>query len=85
MIPVYPAGEKPIAGATGERLAEAIAVHGHHSVHYVDGFSAVADLLAPQLCDGDVLIALGAGDVNKVLRVIHDKLNSRTIGQEGGS
>ncbi len=85
VISVYPAGESPIAGATGERLAEAIAVHGHHSVHYADGFSAVADLLAPQLCAGDVLIALGAGDVNKVLKVIHDRLNSQTMGRKDGS
>ena len=27
---VYPAGEKPIEGATGEELAEAIRAHGHH-------------------------------------------------------
>src|SRR5271166_2429625 len=32
---VYPAGEKPIEGATGEALADAIRAHGHHAVTYV--------------------------------------------------
>ena len=75
VVPVYPAGEKPIAGATGARLADAITVHGHHGVRYAENFSAAADLLASQILPGDVVIALGAGDVNKVLKVIQDKLN----------
>ena len=84
VIPVYPAGEKPIVGATGERLADAITVHGHHSVHYSESFDAVAELLTPQLRGGDVVIALGAGDVNKVLKVIQERMNTRTTSREGG-
>ncbi len=83
VIPVYPAGEQPIAGATGERLAEAIAIHGHHSVRFVRDFSATAAFLAPQLHSGDVVIALGAGDVNKVLRVIQNEIETRNANREG--
>jgi UDP-N-acetylmuramate--alanine ligase len=32
---VYPAGEQPIPGATGDALAQAIRAHGHHAVSYV--------------------------------------------------
>jgi len=74
VIPVYPAGEKPIEGATGDRLAEAITVHGHHAVHYLDNLSAVTEFLVPEVRPGDVVIALGAGDVNKVLKLIQERL-----------
>jgi len=82
VIPIYPAGEKPIAGATGERLAEAIAVHGHHSVKHVVDVAAVADIVAAEARSGDVIIALGAGDVNKVLKVIQEKLVTRNSSRE---
>ncbi len=74
VIPVYPAGEKPIEGATGDRLAAAITVHGHHSVNYVQSLAAAAELVVPQVRAGDVVIALGAGDVNKTLKLIQEQL-----------
>jgi UDP-N-acetylmuramate--alanine ligase len=61
---VYPAGEKPIAGATGAALAEAIRAHGHHAVRYVADKNAVADELLREVRPGDLVIALGAGDIN---------------------
>ena len=83
VVPVYPAGEQPIAGATGERLADAITVHGHHSVSFMRDFSATATLLAPQLHSGDVVIALGAGDVNKVLKIIQNEIVNLGENREG--
>lgn len=74
VMPVYPAGEKPIDGATGDRLADAIGVHGHHSVKYLENLGAAADFLVPEVRAGDVVIALGAGDVNKVLKLIQTRL-----------
>lgn len=83
IVPVYPAGEKPIAGATSERLAGAITVHGHRNVRYAKDFAVVANLLVPQMRRDDVLVALGAGDVNKVLKIIHDRIASRDAVPEG--
>jgi UDP-N-acetylmuramate--alanine ligase len=83
VVPVYPAGEKPIAGATGARLADAIAVHGHHSVEYAEDFAAVVDVLVPQIRSGDVIIAQGAGDVNKVLKAIQDRMTCQDSNREG--
>jgi UDP-N-acetylmuramate--alanine ligase len=85
VIPVYPAGEQPIVGATGERLADAIAIHGHHSVRFVRDFSDTAALLAPLVRAGDVVIALGAGDVNKVLKLIQNEIVNRSENREGGT
>jgi UDP-N-acetylmuramate--alanine ligase len=64
---VYAAGEAPIEGATGEALAEAIARQGHRAARYVKDRRELEQLLAEQAEPGDVVIALGAGDINRVL------------------
>ena len=65
---VYPAGEKPIPGATGRELADAIRAHGHHAVRYVADKNDVADELYREVRPGDIVIALGAGDINASAR-----------------
>jgi UDP-N-acetylmuramate--alanine ligase len=65
---VYPAGEQPIAGATGEALAEAIRAHGHRAVSFVRGKGRVAAALLEVVEPGDIVIALGAGDINASAR-----------------
>ncbi|MBX3127500.1 MAG: UDP-N-acetylmuramate--L-alanine ligase [Polyangiaceae bacterium] len=67
LIDVYAAGEAPIEGASSERLARGIADHGHHAVEYVAERAALAPRLAALAKPGDVVIALGAGDINRVL------------------
>jgi UDP-N-acetylmuramate--alanine ligase len=65
---VYPAGEKPIEGASGEELAEAIRAHGHRAVTFVRDKKQVAAALADVVEPGDLVIALGAGDINASAR-----------------
>jgi len=65
---VYAAGEKPIPGATGEALADAIRAHGHHNVTYVADKKKVTENLLAQARPGDLIIALGAGDINASAR-----------------
>jgi UDP-N-acetylmuramate--alanine ligase len=65
---VYAAGEKPIAGATGEALAEAIKAHGHHHVRFVPDKKQIASVLREEVRPGDLVIALGAGDINASAR-----------------
>ncbi len=63
---VYPAGEEPIPGATGERLCDAIREHGHRSVEFA---GRVGDpKIAPdsRLAPGDIFLTMGAGDVWKL-------------------
>ena len=82
MVPIYPAGETPIAGVTAEKLADAVVTHGHHNVRYFDNLNVVAETLASDLRQGDVIVALGAGDVNKVLRLIQQQVAVRSIASE---
>jgi UDP-N-acetylmuramate--alanine ligase len=67
---VYPAGEAPIPGATGEALAQAIRAHGHHAVTYVSDKKNVTDALLEVVEPGDIVIALGAGDINASARAL---------------
>jgi UDP-N-acetylmuramate--alanine ligase len=61
---VYAAGEKTIDGATGEALAEAIRAHGHRAVSFVRDKKNVGRALFDIVEPGDIVIALGAGDIN---------------------
>jgi UDP-N-acetylmuramate--alanine ligase len=65
---VYAAGEAPIEGATGESLANGIRAHGHHGVTYVKDKRRVAQALCDVVEPGDIVIALGAGDINASAR-----------------
>jgi UDP-N-acetylmuramate--alanine ligase len=67
---VYPAGEEPIPGASGERLCEAIRDHGHKAVFYAGKASEAAADVLPRLRPGDIFLIMGAGDVWKLADVV---------------
>ncbi len=66
VLPIYPAGEDPIPGVTGEQLALDIKRFGHRDVSYAADFSSACAILKEKLQQGDLLLTLGAGDVWKV-------------------
>lgn len=72
---VYAAGETPIAGATGERLADAIRRHGHRHVVFEGDKHKVVDRLEALAQPGDMVIALGAGDINQSVRALLARLS----------
>jgi UDP-N-acetylmuramate--alanine ligase len=74
---VYPAGEKPIEGASGAELAEAIRAHGHRAVTFVKDKKNVAAALIEVVEPGDLVIALGAGDINASARELLAMLSAR--------
>jgi len=63
---IYPAGEVPIEGISAEHLAEEIKLHGHKNVRYFADQPAIVSYLQDSLRDDQVLVTLGAGDINKV-------------------
>ena len=77
---VYAAGEAPIVGATGEALADAIRAHGHHAVTYVGDKKKVTDALAAVVQPGDLVIALGAGDINASARELAARFDAEGEG-----
>ncbi|MGW8284951.1 MAG: UDP-N-acetylmuramate--L-alanine ligase [Candidatus Deferrimicrobiaceae bacterium] len=67
---VYPAGEEPIPGASGERLCEAIRNHGHKAAFYAGKAAEAAADVLPRLRPGDIFLIMGAGDVWKLADVV---------------
>lgn len=76
MTEVYAAGEAPIAEATGQRLAEAIRQHGHHHVIFEKDKSKLPELLQSLVKPGDMVIALGAGDINQSVKLLAERLRA---------
>jgi UDP-N-acetylmuramate--alanine ligase len=62
---VYSAGEPPQPGVSGRLVAEAVSAAGG-DVAYVPSVYDVPALLVPELRDGDLVLLLGAGDVNAI-------------------
>ncbi|MHB1194482.1 MAG: UDP-N-acetylmuramate--L-alanine ligase [Longimicrobiales bacterium] len=63
---VFPAREAPIPGVTGALVADAARAAGADEVHYVASLDELGAALADHLREGDVLITLGAGSVERV-------------------
>ena len=74
---IYPAGERPIEGISSKALAQSIAEHGHHAVEHVSDRAELARKLAEHARPGDVVISLGAGDINKILEDVRVALVAR--------
>jgi UDP-N-acetylmuramate--alanine ligase len=60
---IYAAGEEPLEGISGERLAAAVAERGHRHVAYAGDVRAAAARLRDEAREGDVVLTLGAGSV----------------------
>jgi len=62
---IYPAGEDPIEGVSGEHLYQALKRRGHLDVRHVPARDRVAEALLDVVRPGDLVLTLGAGDIYK--------------------
>lgn len=69
VCPVYPAGEAPIEGVTHDAMALEMVQRGHRGVEAMDTLDAAVARLRDHVDAGDVVVTLGAGNVN---RVVHE-------------
>jgi UDP-N-acetylmuramate--alanine ligase len=76
MTDIYAAGEAPIPGVTAEKLVQSVREHGHHHAHYVADKTHLPAFLEQTTRDGDVVIALGAGDINQALGALRARLEA---------
>jgi UDP-N-acetylmuramate--alanine ligase len=74
LMNIYPGGERPIEGVTGEKLFEAVRRHGHRDVRFLTEPRAVVAALKEMARPGDVVLTLGAGDVWKVGKLFLESL-----------
>jgi len=71
---IYPAGEQPIQGISGERLYEQVKQHGHKEAIFLPTVEAIVEAMPSLVRPGDMVITLGAGDVWKVGRMLLERL-----------
>ena len=72
LLEIYAASEKPIPGVSAERIAEKME-HGIFLPNFVDASERIIAMAKP----GDVILTLGAGDVNSLAPIIADGLIKR--------
>ena len=77
ILPVYAAGESPIAGFTSERLAERIrTMKSCSTVHFAKNLQEFAPVLKQWADEKTILLCLGAGDISKMAKDLAKKWNS---------
>ena len=70
---IYPAREQPLPGVTSEIVADAMRKAGRPP-EWVGERSALAEALAAEARDGDVVLTLGAGDITQTGRELLQRL-----------
>jgi UDP-N-acetylmuramate--alanine ligase len=65
VTPVYGSREAPREGVTGALVADAATARGHRAARYLPDRAEVRPALDAELKDGDLLLTMGAGDVNR--------------------
>jgi len=74
---IYAAGEPPVDGITGEKLAEAISNAGHKNVVFKSTMQAGMDYVLREARPGDAVLAIGAGSIGRVLDQLAMLLDSK--------
>jgi len=64
---IYPAGEPPMEGVTGQKLAEAISAAGHKNAVFTGTLQNGIEAVLHQAQPGDAVLAIGAGSVGRSL------------------
>lgn len=69
---VYAAGEDPIVAADGRALTRAVRVAGKVEPIFCEDVNALPETLLELLQDGDVVLTMGAGSINRVAQGLVD-------------
>jgi UDP-N-acetylmuramate--alanine ligase len=77
---IYAAGELPVEGITGEKLAEAISSAGHKNVVYSSTLQGGIEYMLREAREGDAVLTIGAGSVGRVTDELALLLDSRISG-----
>ncbi len=83
---IYPSGEAPQPGVTGELVVDAVrAAHPDLEVVYVPRRTDLVELLASRLRPGDVCVSMGCGDVASLPSEVLARLTELDAGVETGA
>ncbi len=76
VCPIYAAGEKPIHRINHVRILDGLLEKGNTSISAIDSLDDAVDHLLARLQPGDVVITLGAGDVNRICAPLAARLEA---------
>ncbi len=74
---IYPSREERIPGITGKIISDAIKGYGHKNVRYIENMDDIYKELADELKPGDMIITMGAGNINRVGEKIADYVKNK--------
>ena len=63
---IYPSREKPIPGVTGDMVVDEARSRGHRATAFCASREEVVERLAERVREGDVVLTMGAGDINRL-------------------
>jgi UDP-N-acetylmuramate--alanine ligase len=72
LLEIYAASEKPIHGVSSALIAEKM-----KNGHFIPNFATAAERVIEMARPGDVVMTLGAGDVNSLAPIIAEGLQRR--------
>ena len=72
---IYPSREEPMPGVDSGLIVDAAREQGATNVELINDMHAVPSVLAPDLEDGDVVLILGAGNINRIAEPLLAELN----------
>ena len=75
---IYPAGETPIPGVSGKALFDEVVRFGHKNVHFEPDPAAIPAYLETTVQAGDIVIVLGAGNINRIIPELLRRLEARS-------
>jgi UDP-N-acetylmuramate--alanine ligase len=73
---VYAAGEAPIAGADGRAICRAVRSRGLLEPLFVEKVEELPQALKDVIKDGDVILAMGAGNISAVAHALPEALSA---------
>lgn len=76
---IYPSREAPMPGVDSTLIVDAARAAGAAHVELVSDMNAVPAFLVPQLEPGDLLLVLGAGNINAIIPALLQELGNRDV------
>jgi UDP-N-acetylmuramate--alanine ligase len=74
---IYPARELPIEGVSAKLIDDEMKRQSFKNSWYLENKNSIADLLEGELKAGDILLVLGAGDINLLSKKIFKRLKEK--------
>lgn len=83
LLPIYAADEQPITGISSCLIAEAMSALGRTDVVVCEDFNQVPELVCRNVRAGDMILTIGAGNVDTLGERILDALDRRSFPADG--